>query len=62
MTDVIRDTPDTRFALRCFNAFATEAAREWLSGQATRKQTEALLRTAFQDLLLKTIPTLETRN
>jgi AcrR family transcriptional regulator len=62
MTDVIRDTPDTRFALRCFNAFATEAAREWLSGQATRKQTEALLRTAFQDLLLKTIPTLETGN
>jgi AcrR family transcriptional regulator len=62
MTDVIRDTPDTRFALRCFNAFATEAAREWLSGQATRKQAEALLAAAFRDLLLKTIPTLETGN
>ena len=62
ITDVIHDTPDARLALRCFHAFATEAAREWLSGQATRKQTEALLRNAFRDLLLKTIPTLETRN
>jgi AcrR family transcriptional regulator len=61
MTDVIDDTPETRFALRCFNAFATEATREWLTGQATRKRTERLLGQAFRDLLLQTIPQLSPR-
>jgi len=59
MADVIDDSPETRFALRCFNAFATEATREWLTGQTSRKRTERLLTQAFRDLLLGTIPRLE---
>jgi AcrR family transcriptional regulator len=59
MADVIEDTPETRFALRCFNAFATEATREWLTGQTSRKRTERLLTEAFLDLLRHTIPRLE---
>lgn len=62
MTDVIADTPETRFALRCFNAFATEATRAWLSGQATRERTAALLEQAFHDLLLHTIPALRGKD
>ena len=58
-SDVIEDTPIARFALRCFNAFATEATRAWLAGEATREETETLLVTAFRDLLLNTIPALE---
>jgi AcrR family transcriptional regulator len=58
MADVIEDTPETRFALRCFNAFATEATREWLTGQTSRKRTERLLSEAFLDLLRHTIPRL----
>jgi AcrR family transcriptional regulator len=58
-SDVISDTPTTRHALRCFIAFATEATREWLLGEYTREETEALLVTAFRHLLLNTIPALE---
>jgi AcrR family transcriptional regulator len=58
-SDVIAETPTTRFALRCFIAFATEATRTWLDGERTREETEALLVTAFRDLLLSTIPALE---
>ncbi len=58
MTDVIRDTPESRFALRCFNSFATEATRQWLTGEKTRGQAEALLVEAFRNLLLHTIPAL----
>ena len=58
-SDVIRDTPTTRFALRCFNAFVVEATRGWLSGERTREKTEALLVTSFRNLLLNTIPALE---
>lgn len=61
MADVIDDTPETRFALRCFNAFAAEATREWLTGQTSRKRTERLLNEAFRDLLLRTIPRLSLR-
>jgi len=57
--DVIRDTPMTRFALRCFNAFALEATRSWLRGERTREETERLLVTAFRHVLLETIPALE---
>jgi len=56
--DLIDDTPMTRFALRCFNAFTTEAARAWLLGEATRDETEALLVAGFQDLVTQTIPSL----
>lgn len=58
-SDVIRDTPMARFALRCFNAFITEATREWLRGERTREETERLLITCFRQLLLETIPALE---
>jgi len=58
MSDVIEDTPACRFALRCFNAFATEATRTWLKGERTREETETLLATAFRNLLLHTIPAL----
>ena len=58
-SDVIEDTPTSRLALRCFNAFATEATRAWLAGESTREETEKLLVTAFRDLLLNTIPALE---
>jgi AcrR family transcriptional regulator len=58
MTDVIDDTPESRFALQCFNAFATQAIREWLAGNRTREQVQTLLVTAFQHLLLDTIPAL----
>jgi AcrR family transcriptional regulator len=57
--DVIRDTPMTRFALRCFNAFALEATRAWLRGERTREETERLLVTALRHVLLETIPALE---
>lgn len=57
--DVIRDTPAARHALRCFNAFSTEATRAWLTGETSRAATEALLVTASRDLLLRTIPALE---
>jgi AcrR family transcriptional regulator len=58
-SDLISDTPTTRLALRCFNAFATEAARAWLAGEQTREETERLLVTAFRNVLLNTIPALE---
>jgi AcrR family transcriptional regulator len=57
--DVIQDTPVARYALRCFNAFSAEATRVWLTGEATRAATEALLVTASRDLLLHTIPALD---
>ena len=59
-SDVISDTPTTRYVLRCFNAFATEATRAWLMGESTREETEALLVGAFQNFLLSTIPALES--
>jgi AcrR family transcriptional regulator len=57
--DVIDDTPTARFALRCFNAFTSEATRAWLLGDATREQTEALLIAAFRELVTRTIPALD---
>jgi AcrR family transcriptional regulator len=57
--DVISDTPAARFALRCFSAFSTEAARAWLTGEASRAETETLLVMASRDLLRNVIPALE---
>jgi AcrR family transcriptional regulator len=59
MRDVIDDTPSTRHALHCFNAFITEATRLWLAGERTREDTEALLVASFRSLLLDAIPRLE---
>jgi AcrR family transcriptional regulator len=56
--DLLSDTRDTRFALRCFNAFSTEATSAWLRGRATREQAETLLAAAFLDLVLQTLPRL----
>jgi AcrR family transcriptional regulator len=58
MRDVVDDTPRTRFALRCFNALATEATRAWLTGETTREEAEGLLVAAFHDLLVHTLPAL----
>ena len=57
--DVVGDTPAARLALRCFHAFSTEATRAWVTGEATRAETEALLVAALRGLLLETIPALE---
>lgn len=57
-SDVIADTPTTRSALRCFNAFASEATRQWLAGERTRADTEALIVAAFKSLLLGALPAL----
>ena len=57
--DVVDDTPAARLALRCFHAFSTEATRAWVTGAATRAETEALLVAALRGLLLETIPALE---
>jgi AcrR family transcriptional regulator len=57
--DVMQDTPATRYALRCFNAFLTEATRTWLVGATTREQTEALMLSATRDFFLRTIPALQ---
>ena len=59
--DLLADTPTTRFALRCFNGFSTEATRAWLAGEQTRDEAEALLVGAFGELVLRTIPALEAR-
>ena len=57
--DLLEDTPVVRHALRCFNAFSTEATRGWLMGDATREQTHALLVSAFRDLVLDTLPAMQ---
>jgi AcrR family transcriptional regulator len=56
--DIVDDTPEARFALRCFGEFTTEATRMWLLGERTRAETEALLLTAGRNLLRHTIPAL----
>ena len=57
--DVLEDTPAARLALRCHYAFSTTATRAWLTGAATRAETEKLLITASRDLLRHTIPALQ---
>jgi len=57
--DVLADTPTTRFALRCFLALSTEATRDWLVGERTREDAEALIVAAAHDLVRHTIPRLE---
>jgi AcrR family transcriptional regulator len=57
--DLVRDTPEARFALRCFSALTIEATRTWLVGDATREETEALLLAAGRNLLTVVIPALQ---
>jgi AcrR family transcriptional regulator len=56
--DVVEDTPEARFALRCFQELINEATRAWLAGEATREQAETLIVSALVDLLKRTIPAL----
>jgi AcrR family transcriptional regulator len=56
--DVVRDTPQARFALRCFTDFTIAATRAWLLGERTREETEALLLSTGRMLLSTVIPTL----
>jgi AcrR family transcriptional regulator len=58
-SDVLHDTPMTRLALRCFQAFLVEAVRGWMSGEQTREDTERLLVVATVQLVRDTIPALE---
>jgi len=41
--DVLQDTPRTRLALRSFHDFSGGAIRDWLNGEATRADVEAVL-------------------
>jgi AcrR family transcriptional regulator len=54
--DVLSDTPATRVCLRGYVGMTNVVCREWLTGRATREQTELLLVHAFLDLVRRTIP------
>jgi AcrR family transcriptional regulator len=56
--DVLRDTPQTRFALRCFNAFSGEATRAWIDGEVDRDTAELLLVQAGLTMLRDVVPQL----
>lgn len=56
--DLVRDTPQARFALRCFTDFTIAATRAWLLGERTREETEALLLATGRTLLSTVIPAL----
>jgi AcrR family transcriptional regulator len=57
--DILRDTPTTRLALRCFQDFSMAATRAWIVGDATRQQTEQLLVSAGRNLMSRVIPEVE---
>jgi AcrR family transcriptional regulator len=57
-SDLLDDTPEARFALRCFSEFTIAATRTWLLGERSRAETEALLLTTGRNLLLHVIPAL----
>lgn len=57
--DLVRDTAVARLAFRAFQAFSTAAIREWLTGDTTRQELEALLSTALRHLVLDTLPEVE---
>jgi AcrR family transcriptional regulator len=57
--DVVADTPEARFALRCFTGFANTATRAWLLGERSRAETEALLLATGRALLTSVIPDLQ---
>jgi hypothetical protein len=54
----VRDTPQARFALRCFTDFTIAATRAWLLGERTREEIELLLLTTGRMLLSDVIPSL----
>lgn len=54
--DLVADTPATRFAVRSFMGLGQAACRQWLTGRATRAETEALLFHSFLDLVERTVP------
>jgi AcrR family transcriptional regulator len=56
--DVVADTPQARFALRCFSDFTIAATRAWLLGERSRDETEQLLLTTGRLLLTTVIPSL----
>jgi AcrR family transcriptional regulator len=60
-SDVLEDTPVTRFCLRSFVGLSNAACRQWLGGQGTREQAQELLTRAHLDLLRRTIPALRER-
>jgi AcrR family transcriptional regulator len=57
--DVVSDTPQARFALRCFADFTNAATRAWLLGERSRAETEQLLLTTGRALLTSVIPALQ---
>jgi AcrR family transcriptional regulator len=58
-SDLISDTPVTRFALRSVTALLVSACEQWLTGQATREQAHGLITSTFLDVIERTIPRLE---
>lgn len=57
--DILRDTPKTRFVLRCFQAFMVEATRAWLSGEVAREECERVITLGLNSMLLDVIPAYE---
>ncbi len=58
-SDLIADTPVTRFALRAVTALLVSACEQWLTGRATREQAHGLITNSFLDAIERTIPKLE---
>ncbi len=60
-SDLISDTPATRFAMRAMTALLVSACEQWLTGHASREQVHTLLTSTFLDMVERTIPKLEQR-
>ncbi len=58
-SDVMTDTPETRFSLRAYIGLMTVAVREWLTGRATRAQTEALITSMLIAIVRDGVPAVE---
>jgi len=57
-SDIVPDTPQARFLLRCFTEFSIAATRAWVTGDKTREETEEILLSTGRALLLDVIPSL----
>ncbi len=57
--DLLDDTPQTRVCLRAYIGFMTIAVREWLTGNATRPETERLLTTTLIAVVRESVPAVQ---
>lgn len=58
--DLVEDTPQVRFALRCHQTMVTEATRAWLSGEVEREEAERLIVLSLELVLTELLPALES--